>query len=50
MSSEADHRFLDDVTASRPPEEFAQAMLERRGVTWAVAALREATKPDPGST
>jgi type IV secretion system protein VirB4 len=44
MSSQADQRFLDDLIDARPPEEWAQAMLERRGVRWAVDALREAAR------
>ncbi len=47
MSSEADHRFLDEMMASRPPEEFAEAMLERRRVIWAVEALRTARRSQP---
>ncbi|HEY4014812.1 MAG TPA: conjugal transfer protein TrbE [Polyangiaceae bacterium] len=39
MSSEADHRFLDHVVATRPRSEYARAMFERRGVSWAAAAL-----------
>jgi type IV secretion system protein VirB4 len=39
MSSEGDQRFLDTVVAARPRGEYARAMLERRGVAWAVAAL-----------
>jgi type IV secretion system protein VirB4 len=42
MASEADHRFLDELVATRAPEEFALAMLERRGVTWAAQALADA--------
>ncbi len=46
MSSEADQRFLDSVVATRPRGEYARAMLERRGVAWAVAALdRERAAP-----
>jgi type IV secretion/conjugal transfer VirB4 family ATPase len=44
MSSEADHRFLDRMSASRPPDEFALAMLEHRNVSgaldWAIDSLR----------
>ncbi|HXX68318.1 MAG TPA: conjugal transfer protein TrbE [Polyangiaceae bacterium] len=40
MSSEADHRFLDEMIATRAPTEYARAMLERRGVDWAVAELQ----------
>lgn len=39
MASEADQRFLDEMEASRPPEQFACAMLARRGVRWAVDEL-----------
>jgi hypothetical protein len=39
-SSETDQRFLDELVASRPKSEYAAAMLERRGVTGAAAALR----------
>ena len=39
-SSETDQRFLDELVATRPEREYASAMLERRGVTWAAAALR----------
>ena len=39
MSSEADHRFLDHIEATRSPDAFAQAMLEYRKVTWAVEEL-----------
>jgi type IV secretion system protein VirB4 len=41
MASERDHRFLDQMVATREPGDYAQAMLEHRGVTWAVQALRE---------
>ena len=39
LSSEADHRFLDQMLATRAPEDFATAMLEYRRVGWAVAEL-----------
>lgn len=39
MSSEADHRFLDDMIATTPPTDFALAMLKRRSVAWAVDEL-----------
>ena len=39
MASEADHRFLDGVAASRRPYEFDVAMLERRQVAWAAAEI-----------
>jgi type IV secretion system protein VirB4 len=39
MASEGDQRFLDEMEASRPREEFARAMLERRGVNWAIEQL-----------
>ena len=38
-SSEGDQRFLDEMIATRSPSEYARAMLERRGVTWAAAEL-----------
>ncbi len=41
MASEADHRFLDRMVATRPPDEYALAMLEYRNVGWAVAELRK---------
>jgi type IV secretion system protein VirB4 len=41
-SSETDQRFLDEVVTTRPEREYACAMLERRGVTGAAAALRRA--------
>lgn len=40
MSSERDHRFLDDMVQTRRPHEYTRAMLEHRGVDWAVAELR----------
>ncbi|MGD0679052.1 MAG: conjugal transfer protein TrbE, partial [Polyangiaceae bacterium] len=47
-SGETDQRFLDELVGSRPEPEVACALLERRGVTWAVAALRRETeKPGP---
>jgi len=39
MASEADHRSLDAMTASRPEEKYARAILERRGVGWAAAEI-----------
>jgi hypothetical protein len=39
LSSEADHRFLDQMLQTRPPEEFATAMLEYRRVGWAAEEL-----------
>ncbi len=42
MSSEADHRFLDAMIASRPADEYAQAMLERRGLRAAAHELERA--------
>jgi type IV secretion system protein VirB4 len=39
LSSEADHRFLDQMLATRAPEDFATAMLEYRRVGWAAAEL-----------
>jgi type IV secretion system protein VirB4 len=44
MSSEADHRFLDDMCAARAPTDYARAMLERRSVSWALERL-DAGKP-----
>jgi type IV secretion/conjugal transfer VirB4 family ATPase len=41
MSGESDHRFLDRMVATRAPHEYAEAMLEHRGVDWAAAALRQ---------
>jgi type IV secretion system protein VirB4 len=46
MSSEADHRFLDEMVATRPEREFARAMLERRGASGAAQALSYA-QPSP---
>jgi type IV secretory pathway VirB4 component len=46
-SSETDQRFLDAMIGSRPPQEYACAMLERRGVTTAVAALRRVLEHSP---
>ncbi len=40
MSSEQDHRFLDRMVEARPPVEYAEAMLEYRGVAWAAERLR----------
>lgn len=34
MSSEADHRFLGEMEATRPEREYGRAMLQRRGVRW----------------
>jgi type IV secretion system protein VirB4 len=42
MSSESDHRFLDAMIKSHPPAEYARAMLEHRGVSWAVELLDNA--------
>ena len=44
-SSESDQRFMDEMVASRPPSEFAAALLERRGVTWAAADVRRVPCP-----
>lgn len=38
MASEADHKFLDTMIATRPANEYGRAMLERRGVGWAIDA------------
>ena len=46
-SSETDQRFLDVMIASRPASEYASAILERRGVTWAVEALRRESERSP---
>jgi type IV secretion/conjugal transfer VirB4 family ATPase len=45
MSSEADHRFLDQMCATTPAGEFARAMLEHRGALWAAQLLDEAPTP-----
>ena len=42
MSSEADHRFLDHVVATRPASEYALALLERREIAWATGELERA--------
>ncbi len=39
MSSEQDHRFLDQMVASRNPADYAQVILEYRNVSWAVDRL-----------
>jgi type IV secretion system protein VirB4 len=39
MSSEADHRFLDEMCATRAPADYARALLERRNVSWALELL-----------
>lgn len=39
MSSELDHRFMDEMVRSRSPADYARAMLEYRGVDWAVREL-----------
>ncbi|MGD0679821.1 MAG: conjugal transfer protein TrbE [Polyangiaceae bacterium] len=46
-SSEADQRFLDEATGSRSECDAACALLDRRGVTWAVAALRRELERSP---
>jgi len=46
MSSEADHRFLDEMERTRPPEEFARAMLEHRRVPWAAELLTQVEEPN----
>src|SRR5579864_3494570 len=38
-SSQHDQAFLDELVATRPEHQYALAMLERRGVTWAAASL-----------
>ncbi|MGD0680380.1 MAG: hypothetical protein ABSC94_33825, partial [Polyangiaceae bacterium] len=50
-SSEADQRFLDEAIGSRTERDAACALLDRRGVTWAVAALcRELERSPPAAT
>jgi len=49
MSSEADQRFLDELTSSRPPDEYPRALLEHRGVLWAAAAIEAASRAVPRS-
>jgi type IV secretion system protein VirB4 len=44
-SSETDQRFLDEMIETRDPSGYAAAMLERRGVSWAVAELKAALVP-----
>jgi type IV secretion/conjugal transfer VirB4 family ATPase len=44
-SSEADQRFMDEMVSSRAPSEYAAALLERRGVTWAAEELRRQQPP-----
>jgi type IV secretion system protein VirB4 len=48
-SSEPDQRFMDEMVASRPREEFAAALLERRGVHWAASEVRRATASAPAA-
>jgi type IV secretion system protein VirB4 len=50
LSSEADHRFLDRMLQERAPAEYASAMLEYRGVDWAVEELaaRETARTPEG--
>lgn len=38
-SSEQDQRFMDAMVRERPAREYARALLERRGVAWAVAEV-----------
>lgn len=40
MSSERDQRFLDQLLATRAPDEHVEAMLEYRQVQWAIEELR----------
>lgn len=40
MASPSDQRFLDSMIATRAPDEYAEAILEHRGVAWAVEKLR----------
>lgn len=49
MSSEADHRFLDRMVATRLPGDYAEAMLEHRRVDWAVKELRARKTGESGS-
>jgi type IV secretion system protein TrbE len=43
MSSEADHRFLDAMCARHGPAEYARAIFEHRGVSWATDLLDQKT-------
>ena len=47
MSSPDDHRFLDQMIEQRHPNEYALAMLERRGVKWAIEALHKRLRTEP---
>lgn len=40
MANTDDQKILDAIEGSQDPEQYAEAMLEARGVTWAVEALR----------
>lgn len=44
MASEADHRFLDEMVRTRSPADYPKAILERRGVHWAIAELEAASR------
>jgi type IV secretion system protein VirB4 len=39
MSSEADHRFMDEMCAAHAPADYARVLLERRSVSWALDLL-----------
>jgi type IV secretion/conjugal transfer VirB4 family ATPase len=47
-SSEQDQLFLDELVATRPPAEYAAAMLERRGVPSAASQLAPVAPTDSG--
>jgi type IV secretion system protein VirB4 len=36
-----DHRAMDAIVRDRAPQDYALALLERRGVTWAIEAIRQ---------
>ncbi len=42
-SGDDEMRFLDDIEANYPPEEWPTQMLKQRGLDWAVELLNEAT-------
>jgi type IV secretion system protein VirB4 len=44
-SSENDQRFLDELVVTRAARDYARAMLERRGVSWAAAELSKPAAP-----
>jgi type IV secretion system protein TrbE len=43
MSTERDHRFLDQMVSSRHPNQYVEAILEHRGATWALERVRAQT-------